>query len=194
MVKIKEIMETLTETIKSNLRRMNERDIQKFIQVLLQAKRVFVVGAGRSGLVARSFAMRLMHLGFDVYVVGETITPAISEGDLLIAISGSGTTSSVVLVARTAKRLKAKVVAITSHIDSPLAKAADHIVRVRGREEVLRGDYLSDQLKGRSKSLTPLGTLFELSVSILLDSIIANLMETIGKDEDDLRRKHTNLE
>jgi len=194
MVRVKEIMESLTQTIQKNLKRTNENDIQKFLRILSESKRIFVVGAGRSGLVARSFAMRLMHLGYEVYVVGETITPAIKNNDLLIAVSGSGTTSSVVLVAKTAKKLGARVVAITSHKDSPLAKIAHHVVRIGGRGEEIIRDYISDQLKGVSKSLTPLGTLFELSTSIFLDSVIAGLMDMMGKSEEELKKKHTNLE
>ena len=58
---------------------------------LQNARRIFVVGAGRSGLALRMSAMRLMHLGFDVHVVGEVTAPAISKGDVLLAASGSGT-------------------------------------------------------------------------------------------------------
>ena len=44
-----------------------------------------------------AFAMRLMHLGFVVYVIGDVTTPSINEDDCLIAISGSGETRTVTL-------------------------------------------------------------------------------------------------
>ena len=44
--------------------------------MLPRARHTFVTGAGRSGLVARSFGMRLMHAGLPAFVPGETITPA----------------------------------------------------------------------------------------------------------------------
>lgn len=191
---VKEIMEKLVSRINYTLQRMNKKKIENFISILMGSQRVFIVGAGRSGLVGKSFAMRLMHLGFNVYVVGETITPAMKPNDLLIAISGSGMTSSTLLIAKTAKKLGAIVVAITSRGDSPLANIADHVVKIKGRGEDVVRDYLSDQLKGVSKSLTPLGTLFELSTAVFLDSIITRLMELLGKDEDELKKKHTNLE
>ena len=66
---------------------------------ILKAKHIFVAGAGRSGMMARCFAMRLMHMGMKAYMVGEVVTPSMQEGDLLIITSGSGTTGSLVKMA-----------------------------------------------------------------------------------------------
>src|SRR4029453_13838738 len=83
------------------------------------AERVFLTGAGRSGLALRMAAMRLMHLGKTVHVAGETTTPAISAGDLLVVASGSGTTSGVVKAAQTALAAGAQLAAITTNSTSP---------------------------------------------------------------------------
>jgi len=158
-------------------------------------KIVLIVGAGRSGLVGRAFAMRLMHLGFRTYVVGETITPAIGTNDVLIAISGSGTTGIVVAAAEAAKRVGAKVIAITSFTESPLAKLSDHVVVVPGRTKtVSETDYFSRQILGIHEPLAPLGTLFEVSAMVLLDSVIVELMHRLGKSEKELRSRHAILE
>ena len=99
-------------------------EIEKFVKTIEEIyranKKILVVGVGRSGLVGRAFAMRLRHLGARSYVVGETITPSVEEGDLLVAISGSGSTQIVVAAAEAAKRMKSKVAAITTYYDSPL--------------------------------------------------------------------------
>ena len=84
------------------------------VELTADARRVFVHGAGRSGLALRMTAMRLMHLGLQVHVVGETTTPAIGEGDLLLTASGSGTTSGVVSAAETARSVGARVIGITT--------------------------------------------------------------------------------
>ena len=65
--------------------------------------RIFVAGAGRSGLCMRALGMRLMHLGKTVYVVGETTTPSIAASDLLILGSGSGRTASLLAMAEQAQ-------------------------------------------------------------------------------------------
>jgi 6-phospho-3-hexuloisomerase len=178
---------------------INREQVEKLVGMLIEAwswgKIVLVVGAGRSGLVGRAFVMRLMHLGFRTYVVGETVTPGIGPNDLLLAISGSGTTGVVVAAAEAAKRVGAKVIAITSFPDSPLAKLADHVVVVPGRtktsEEV---DYFSRQILGMHEPLAPLGTLFEVGTVVFLDSIIAELMHRLGKTEREMRARHATIE
>jgi len=64
--------------------KIDEQQIAGLARHLGQPGRVFVAGAGRSGLVLRMAAMRLMHLGLDVHVAGDTTTPAITSGDLLL--------------------------------------------------------------------------------------------------------------
>ncbi|MGB9827450.1 MAG: 6-phospho-3-hexuloisomerase, partial [Thermosphaera sp.] len=154
-----------------------------------------VIGAGRSGLIARAFAMRLLHLGFNVYVIGETILPRASPGDILIAISGSGRTKLVVAAAEAAKGALMKVVAITTYPDSPLGRLADIVVRIPGRTKMaVEEDYISRQILGIHEPLAPLGTLFEDTTLIFLDGIIVELMNRLGITEEELMNRHANIE
>lgn len=188
-------MELLTQKLAEQCRHMDRKSIERFMTALLNTDKIFIQGAGRSGLVGRAFAMRLMHLGFNVYVVGETTTPPIHKGDLYIAVSGSGKTSTVLAIAKTAKTLGARIAVITSHPDSPMGELADLSVVIKGREPVRGGnDYLARQITGHHEPLTPLGTLFELSSMVFLDSIIEELMIRKNKSESELRTFHTNLE
>ena len=185
----------INKMIKEVLDKMSEKQVNEFMQKLVHSRNIFVAGAGRSGLVGRAFAMRLMHLGFNVYVVGETISPPVKPGDLLIAISGSGKTSATLTTVKTAKEIKATIVVITSFKDSPIAKLADSIVVIGGREmKGMKHDYISGQLTGAHEPLTPLGGLFELSTKIFLDSVITKLMKLYEEGEMDLKKRHANIE
>ncbi len=167
------------------------------VEWIIQAKkkRILIIGLGRSGLVGRSFAMRLMHLGFEIYVMGETITPAIGKDDLIIAISGSGSTKLVVTASQIAKDVKAKIIAITSYPHSDLGRIADHVVELSGRTKVAKEtDYFLRQMIGAHEPIAPLGTLFEASSLIFLDSIVVELMNRLGKTEDDLKSRHATIE
>ncbi|MEM3063061.1 MAG: SIS domain-containing protein, partial [Nitrososphaerota archaeon] len=106
-----EVVEEILSQIKDSLSKIDKEQIEKFIDMLVNARgrKILISGAGRTGLVARAFAMRLMHLGYLVYVVGETITPSLEKDDILIAISGSGTTTLVVEAAKAAKIIGSKV-------------------------------------------------------------------------------------
>ncbi len=193
---------TATEIIEGARKAIEDLDLSRvegMIQMILDSKgkKIFIVGAGRSGFVARSFALRLMNLGFNVYFIGETITPAAERGDLLIAVSGTGMTRMVLTAGVTAKEIGAKLIAITSFSDSPLGKIADHVVVISGRTKTgwpREEDYLARQLLGEREPLTPLGSTFENNCMIFLDGLIAELMYRLGKTEEELRKYHATIE
>jgi len=188
-------MAEITEFLERLPSRLRKREVDMFVETLIGARRVFVVGAGRSGLVGKAFAMRLMHLDFDVYVVGETITPALRPGDILIALSGSGETDLTVESARIAKKRGAKIIAITSYPNSSLARLANLVVTVPGRTKVAKTTrFMRRELAGEHASLAPLGTLFEIGTMVFLDSVIATLMRRLGKREEDLKARHATIE
>jgi len=192
---IKDTINAIIENMKEVAESIDDETLKKLIETLTSSAGIFVIGLGRSGLVAKAFAMRLMHLGMKVFVVGETITPAIKEDDCLIAISGSGETSYIVKAARIAKDRGSKVVAITSNPGSSLSEIADLTVTIKGRTKIDgEQNYIKRQMKGNHHSKTPLGTLFEISALIFLDGLIAELMEKLNKKEEDMREMHNVFE
>jgi len=197
MSHLKGISSEIITGIENVIEGISEKEIETMLAVILDAKdkKIVTIGTGRSSFVGKCFALRLMHLGFNVYVIGETITPALRDGDLVVAISGSGTTNTVVTQAEVAKEIGAKVLSITSHPDSPLGSISDYVVEVKGRTKIAReDDYISRQMMGEHEPLAPLGTMFELSALVFLDSIIAELMHRMGKKEEDLRKRHAAIE
>ena len=195
-----EIMKTSIRAILDNIESaqdyLDEEAIEKFEDIIISSKNIFVTGAGRSGLAAKAFAMRLMHLGLSAYVVGETISPAIYEDDCIIAISGSGETNTIVSAAKIAKNRGSKVLALTSYPDSTLGQMCDSYILVKGRtkKEVDDENYIKRQIHGNYTSLTPLGTAFELTTLVFLDAIVSELMEEMHQTESDLKARHTVLE
>ncbi len=195
-----EIMKTSIRAILDNIESaqefLDEQAIEDFEDIIINSKNIFVTGAGRSGLAAKAFAMRLMHLGLSAYVVGETISPAIYEDDCIIAISGSGETNTIVSAAKIAKNRGSKVLALTSYPESTLGQLADSFILVKGRtkKEVDDENYMKRQIHGNYTSLTPLGTAFELTTLVFLDAIVSELMEKMHQTESDLKARHTVLE
>jgi 6-phospho-3-hexuloisomerase len=193
---VKEVSSWLLAGVGGVIQSIDDSEIEKMIDILLDHKdnKILLIGSGRSGFVGRAFALRLMHLGFNVYVSGETITPALTQDDLVVALSGSGTTTTVVAQAQVAKGVGSMVVAVTSHPDSPLANSADEVITVKGRSKIDQiTDYDGRQITGEYTN-APLGTMFELSCLIFLDSIIADVMQKLGTSEIDLRKRHANAE
>ncbi len=192
---LREAVRTITRHVEDMVEALDEAEVEALLRAILDSEKVFIYGAGRSGLVGKAFAMRLMHLGINVFVVGEIITPAIEKRDVLITISGSGETTSAVNAARIAKKIGAKVAVITTYPRSSLGKLADITVVVEGRTK-LRGekDFVMRQIKGEHYPLAPLGTLFEVAVMVFLDAVIAELMVRLGKTEEEMLTRHASIE
>jgi 6-phospho-3-hexuloisomerase len=152
------------------------------------APRIFVAGAGRSGLCMRALGVRLMHLGKAVYVVGETTTPSIAADNLLILGSGSGRTAGLLALAGQARRRDARILLFTTDATSPLAELADYQV-------IIPAPSLTAPERVRGLiSVQPLGTLFEQSLLLLCDSIIMDLMQRGGINTAQMLARHANLE
>jgi len=152
------------------------------------SSRIFLAGAGRSGLCMRAFGMRLMHLGKTVYVVGETTTPGIAATDLLIIGSGSGRTTSLCAMAEQARGLGAQVLLFTTDAESPIARLSNLEVVIPAPSFRVM-DEMHDSI-----SVQPLGTLFEQSMLILCDSLILGLMRRTRVSAAQMFAHHANLE
>ena len=160
---------------------MDKVDWVSFLELadlLPRAVRTFVAGAGRSGLVARSFGMRLMHAGLPAFIPGETTTPAIGPGDLLVAISCTGATGYTDHVAQRARQYGARVVVLTSQPNSPIIRNADKVVLIPvvAEDIVLRA------------------AVFEHAASLCLDAVFNVLSKRLKLDLDEYRKRHANLE
>lgn len=164
------------------LSRVPEAQVQEFADRVRDARHIVLFGMGRSGLVAKTFAIRLAHLGVDAYVVGETTTPPIDRRDLVVLVSGTGETYSVVLTGQIAKDLGAPVACLTADVDSRLAGLSDLVVELRPDPD--------DQ----KAHLAPLGTLFEDAALVFLDGVVALMMEQMGESEEKMRGRHSKLE
>ncbi|MEM1504738.1 6-phospho-3-hexuloisomerase [Domibacillus sp. 8LH] len=163
---------------------IRDEDAAQLVNHILEAKKIFVAGAGRSGFMAKSFAMRMMHVGLDPYVVGETITPNVEEGDLFIVGSGSGETKSLVAMAEKAKSIGADVAAITIVPDSSIGRIADIVIEIPAQTKT----------GTNNKSIQPMGSLFEQSLLLFYDSLILTIMEKRGMDSGRMYGRHANLE
>jgi 6-phospho-3-hexuloisomerase len=191
------MMRLMASKIREIANTISDEEAEKFILELLNAKRIYVIGAGRSGLVAKAFAMRLMHLGLHAYVVGETITPALNRGDVMVIFSGSGRTKTVADLAETARDIGGRICLITSNADSRIGKIADCTVIVEHQRDAVADDaaeFEIRQMMGDHKSFAPLGTLFETASMVFADAVISRMMEITQVDESALKNRHTNIE
>ncbi|MCK4445338.1 MAG: SIS domain-containing protein [Thermoplasmata archaeon] len=152
--------------------------VKEVIDLIIKAENMFVYGVGRSGLVAKGFAIRLVQLGLSVYFIGDIATPIVDDKSLVLVVSATGETMSAIQTANICRRVGADVVVITAKPHSKLAHAGNIIFSLR------------TEVTDESKKRAPLGTLFEDAAMILLDGIVAELMEKMGQDDKSMRSRH----
>lgn len=168
----------ILEEVKRAIERVDETLISDIVEILASAPKIFIYGVGRSGLVGEAFAARLVQIGLNVHFVGDTTTPIVEKGDLVFIISNTGETMSAVQTANIVRRIGAKVISITGSAHSKLGIASNVVLELtQPRDE-------------QKKRLAPLGTIFELSSMVMLDSMVPLLMTRLQQDEASLRRRH----
>ena len=167
------------------IREMAWQPWEELPALLRRARAVFAAGNGRSGFVIRMAAMRLMHVGLAAHVVGETTTPAIAADDVLIAVSGSGSTNGIVYAARQATNSGATVIAVTANADSELARIAKVVLLVPAPEKTDHGEARGSQQYA--------GSLFEQVVLFAFEGVFNALWQASGADAAEMYRRHANL-
>lgn len=161
--------------------------IDRLAAEIAGAERVFVAGEGRSGLMARAFASRLVHLGLRVHEASEITCPRIGPRDVIVACSGSGETRTTLEKMLSAREVEARVVLVTANPDTRFADAADLLLHIPApvAPARIRKDLASAQ---------PQRSLFEQALLVVLDSTVLKLMEKLKVKREDMANRHTNLE
>uniref|UniRef100_A0A942YD81 6-phospho-3-hexuloisomerase n=2 Tax=Neobacillus citreus TaxID=2833578 RepID=A0A942YD81_9BACI len=176
----------IVQEVNRTIGQISEEDSERFVDRILEAKKVFVAGAGRSGFMAKSFVMRLMHMGLDAYVVGETVTPSLQEDDILIIASGSGETKSLVSMAEKAKSINATVAVVTISPESTIGRLSDVAIKIPAKPKAgADSDY---------KTIQPMGSLFEQTLLLFFDASILRIMNKKELESGVMYGRHANLE
>jgi len=181
-------IEVVLAELASCVDQVSGRSLAQAGDMIEAAPRIFVTGAGRSGLCMRAFAARLMHLGETAYVVGETTTPSITSRDLLILGTGSGQSAVLLKIAEQAQQQGARILLFTAEEISPLSKLADQLVMIPAPS------LKPLEMEISIMSAQPMGSLFEQSLLILCDSLVLTLMGHMGVGVGKMRKHHANLE
>jgi len=167
------IVKSIQQTLENEIEGTDE-----FVETIIGSRKIFLYGVGRSGLIAKAFAIRLVQMGLEVYFVGETVTPIVEEGNAVIIVSYTGETMSAIQTANIVRRVGARVVTVTANAHSKLAGASNLVILIQPPKDDER------------KIAAPLGTLFEDATLVYLDAIVATLMDKLGQSEGSMRKRH----
>ncbi|MGD0257282.1 MAG: SIS domain-containing protein [Thermoplasmata archaeon] len=168
----------IAEHVSAALERLDAAQVRAAVDILSHAPQIFVYGAGRSGIIGRAFAMRLVQTGLTAYVIGESVTPIVKKGDAVFILSGQGESSSSIQTANIVRREGAELVVLTAKASSKLAHAATVLLAIELPDDPDRSRY------------APLGTIFEAASLLLTDGLIAEILVAHGETEASMRRRH----
>ncbi|WP_261130888.1 MurR/RpiR family transcriptional regulator [Bacillus sp. Marseille-Q3570] len=140
-------IDAIHETVSMN----SEEAINKAIDMIDQASSVHFFGVGTSGLTALDAKNRFLRIGRRVDAVIDphlqSMTAAtLSENDLVVGITVSGSTKDTIDSLKIAKENGAKTIAVTYHARSPITKIADAVLINGGKESPLEGSSLAAKI------------------------------------------------
>lgn len=182
----RKLSNTIISEISEVINKTDEKEIQEFLEIIIKSKKrkIITAGAGRMGLSIKCLSMRLSHLGYNSWSIGDTCLPSISEGDILIIASGSGETESMKVLAKRAKERNVKLIVFTCNEKSTIGSMADMTIKING----------NSSLDGTDESIQPMKTYIEQSTLIIYDTIICLLIDKMGLNNSDLSKNHSILE
>lgn len=181
---LKEHLKVIVKELQEACDGYDETNDTPIIESIMHSGKIFIAGAGRTGYIMRCFAMRLIHLGFCAYVIGDTEMIAAKAGDLLLIGSGSGETKTLRVYMEKAKQLGMKTVVFTCNRESALAREAKFSCVIRAQSKFQDGRI----------SVQPMGSLFEQQLLLLTDCITLELARRMNIDFEQLKNRHSNLE
>lgn len=172
--------------IETVLSHINQGSVERLVKALRRGRRIVTIGAGRVGLATKGFAMRLGHLGFAAYALGDMGVPSLGvKGDVVLIASGSGETPSIAFLAETAKQSGATLILLTANPESRMGKIADVVVRIPAPNKASSGVIQSEQ---------PMTTLNEQCLQIFFDALVLVLMQELGENAKTMHARHSKLE
>ncbi|MGH0052159.1 MAG: 6-phospho-3-hexuloisomerase [Sphaerochaetaceae bacterium] len=163
---------------------ISSEEIESLIAKIKQSHRIFCFGVGRSGIILRSFCMRLNHLGLDSYYLGSIQCPPATKDDLLLLVSGSGETGSVLAYANQARDIGCSLACITANRINPLIALAEVVINVKAPSSLINTNSGSKQ---------PMRSLFEQGAFIICETLLLMLQSDLCVSELDMARRHANI-
>jgi 6-phospho-3-hexuloisomerase len=185
--KSKSLFETALDELGGVLARVDESRLDAACKMLVGARQIAVYGCGREALQVKGFAMRLYHLGLPVSVVGDMTTPPLGPGDVFLASSGPGETSTVLTFMQVARDAGATNLLLTAQAESSAARQADFTL-------LIPAQTMANDQGAQKTSVLPMGSVFEGALFLLFEVMVLKLKSLTGASPEAMRARHTNME
>ncbi len=173
-------LENNIKTLRDTVSMIKEDDINKVVEKISKAGKIFLLGVGASGIVTMDTQIKLMRLGYNVVChqdsdVSKMMFGLAEPDDVLLALSFSGENKTVCEIAQTAKERKVFTVGVTNFPNSCLAGLADVTFLTASDEQQFRIG----------------ATTSRIAQYLVIDFLIISLaMKNMDKSEENVLRTH----
>lgn len=175
------VIETEIAALQALPARLDDAFLHACEAILACRGRVIVTGMGKSGHIGNKIAATLASTGTPAFFVHPAEAShgdlgMIVHGDVVIALSNSGTSEEILAILPVLRRMDIQIIAMTGNPASPLAQAADFHIHT-----------------GVDKEACPLGlapTSSTTAALVMGDALAVALLEARGFTADDFARSH----
>ncbi len=170
--------------------------VERIVDAVIKADRIFTIAAGRSELMMRSIGIRLMHEGYDVFRIGESYTPAMGNDpkrkDILLVFTGSGKTRVVLRAETVAKEKGVPIFGVCSNPQSEAVDiaGAENMIFTKGKK-IFPDNAVPPE---EDQPINFLQTKSEFKAFCVGELIVNSIAKAKGLREDDFRKRHANTE
>ena len=145
------VTETANKMLKSSINILEQTVKQIDLDLIINAKRVYFIGIGYSGIAATDINYKFMRIGFTTVPVTDSHTMVImssitNDDDVIVAISNSGTTKEVIKTVKQAKENGTKIITLTEDSDNPLRKLSDYELTYTSAETIFETGSISSKI------------------------------------------------
>ena len=176
---MKKIISATVSSLKDSLQVIDPGDLECFVQHILSARRILVIGVGASASVATDLFHKLIKLGFDAACSNDPhmtniMCSNLTKKDFLIVFSHSGESREVLDGVAIARENDAPVGAVTSYLKSTLANLSDFVLCSSSLETKFR----SDAMTSRIIQIVIIDILYVSIVAKLGDKVLPQIYKT----------------
>ena len=142
---------SITSVVNETINLLDLKQLDSVVGEIKKAGRVFIFGAGSSGVTAEDAKNKLMRIGIPVDATGNNHfmymqAALLKENDVAIGISHSGYSQETAHALKIAQQNGAKTVAITHSLRSPVTEYADYVLVNGNKQGKLQGDSIRTKI------------------------------------------------
>jgi DNA-binding MurR/RpiR family transcriptional regulator len=148
---VRKVFQANINALQDTLEVLDMKAMEEAAQLMLAARQILLIGVGTSGPIVTDAANKFFRLGLRVVAHTDAhlmmmAAALLSQEDVVMAVSHSGSTRDPVETAKVGKDARAKVICITNNSLSPLTKVADIVLVTASRETRFRQEAMASRL------------------------------------------------